>query len=687
MYILDRFIPPKKPSYWTKIIIAAVKKAEICKNDSNNINNITTDLINDYKDKGYLAETFRKLLDLPDLAVILFFCYLYNEKALEGNRPSSIAETNPDCNWFLNADSCFFNVRATGKNVSETGNLIDAIKLLAALRVKSIHLAPFFECHYGIIYCQNSFYTINSEIVNMNYLKYGVSSKEQVKFFIDCIHLLGFAVGFDFTPHTCKMSKLCFDRPDLFRWIRTNKNATSLYNEMDINEQYSDTFQIACHKEVSGIANEVKNIFHIKNLEIISDSEISISNMAQASIKQRLLEDGYYPVPPHTWNGIGVPGFAEYKYTQEWPVWRYLDKDGNDVSKEAIGLHTSLYFHKNLTANAIPENVNDIAVNETTINFIKSYLKEIVSYYLFDFIRVDYVDHIFDNVEYRDGKQIPVCETLTPNELLDIINYLKKDLSGLGFQADHMKLDTKLFEQAGFNLILGAEACNSFTRQIISESLERSKSAVTAKQSNCKALYTIDTHDVAHPLFLGKELAEREGKQGFIARLFLARFANVGKNRRPVYEVVGNQDFSTGIHKANIKPQSLFWRSDMGVFYAYHLIEDIYAGLKDKLDTSFIKSFEVSEHSAVWVLEDSQSNTNWICVSPLIQYGECKEEYSTESFTFPLSKEISNYNFWIEYDSLKTYTNTSFCDNLVIDKTDNKICVQVKSLVFALIEL
>ena len=49
----------------------------------------------------------------------------------------------------------------------------------------------------------------------------------------------------------------------------------------------------------------------------------------------------------------------------------------------------------------------------------------------------------------------------------------------------------------------------------------------------------------------------------------MARFLNVGKNRRPKYEVIGNQDLSTGIHRVNNVPESLAWKSDKYVFYNY----------------------------------------------------------------------------------------------------------------------
>ena len=60
-----------------------------------------------------------------------------------------------------------------------------------------------------------------------------------------------YAVGFDVTPHTSQDSVLRLQKPELFRWIKLKQDKTTLFDNMDIDEQYSVEFQNRCQKEVA----------------------------------------------------------------------------------------------------------------------------------------------------------------------------------------------------------------------------------------------------------------------------------------------------------------------------------------------------------------------------------------------------------------------------------------------------
>lgn len=107
----------------------------------------------------------------------------------------------------------------------------------------------------------------------------------------------------------------------------------------------------------------------------------------------------------------------------------------------------------------------------------------------------------------------------------------------------------------------------------------------------------------------------------------MARFLNVGKNRRPKYEVIGNQDLSTGIHRVNNVPESLAWKSDKYVFYNYHLLEDLYLELKSALDNCVIIDYEVNEYYATWTLENILLQKKWLCIIPVLFNTNHMEEY------------------------------------------------------------
>lgn len=225
------------PDYWRKIVSYSIEKDASQEENSTNLQMITKEIVKEYSKKGYISSfTLKELLMLPNSTLILFYVYLYHQKKLKNERPKSIAEVNNNTTWLLKSDYCYFNIRALGETISETGNIINAVKVLPSLRVSGIHLAPFFECDYGIVYCQESYYRINPEIVNRFYEDKGVTPLEQMLFLIDCIHLLGKAAGFDVTPHTSRLSKLRLDRPELFRWVRLNQEKDGLYGGMLIDD-------------------------------------------------------------------------------------------------------------------------------------------------------------------------------------------------------------------------------------------------------------------------------------------------------------------------------------------------------------------------------------------------------------------------------------------------------------------
>lgn len=578
-------------------------------------------LFEEYKRNHYIkSKTLKELLLLSNCTSVLFYARLYQEQYGLGERPSQIIKEKQNASWMFERDYCFVNIRATAIDTADTGNMIDAVKLLPGLRVSGIHIAPFFACDYGIIYCQNSFYQINKEIVHKELFDAGVNAIEQMKFYIDCCHLLDMAVGFDMTPHTSWKSPLRLDHPECYRWVRLNEDRTSLYEDMSIDEQYKDSFQKICQKNILSIANELKVEYKIEKFDVSEYSQ-EAERIAQIG-NQKLREKGYFSVPPQTWNGVGVPSYKKYSYGADMPIWDYRDSKGQDQGQHAIWLHSCFYLHKGMRANRMPDvigqhkNAEKVIFNEDTRQFLISYISEIVEQYQFDFVRLDYVDHIFNVQETKDG-QLPVSETLTPDELKNMIDSLRQKWPGLGFQADHLGKDGVKFGKAGFNIITGEEVGRQFNIENERDIFDYLMDSEKIGNNQCRPNWAIDTHDMAHPLFFGKELALREGRVGMLARFFVSRFGNVGPYRRPKYEVIGNQVLASGIHRANNRPESLAWTEDLVVFNGYHQIEDLYDALKDELKDCRIVSYEIGLKNVVFTLEYLHRNAFFIGIVPI----------------------------------------------------------------------
>ncbi|WP_143315914.1 hypothetical protein [Clostridium sp. HBUAS56017] len=612
------------PIYWRKVVYAAAKKTECTERSMDDYLKIVEAFVQEYQSRDCIrSKILTEMLDLPDIVIILFYVSMYNKLKLENRELFHIAKMRKNIKWMMESDFCFVNIRALGKDVAETGNIIDAVKVIPSLRVNGIHLAPFFECSHGIVYCQDSFYRINEEIVNLYYLRENVEPIEQMKFLIDCIHILNKSVGFDVTPHTSWNSKLRLDRPELFRWVRLNKSKNDLYDNMTIDSQYEDKCQKVFKEDISKIVNEIKDKYSVKRLDEV-DSNLELCKEATQKINKELQNEGYFTVPPHTWNGVGVPDFKKYAENIHMPIWSYLDINGDDQGQHAIWLHSSLYIHKGMYGNQLPAQISgdtkkdEVQRNEEVILFFNQYLTEVVERYNFDFIRMDYIDHIFDNIIKVKGEEIPLSEMFTPAEIKEVITNLRKEYPGLGLQADHLGYDAKIFETVGFNLITGSEVGLSIDRWHLNEIFENLIKQEKIQGDICRATFAIDTHDMAHPLFLGKEIAHREGKIGIIARLFISRFGNVGLYRRPKYEVIGNQDLSYGIHSANNKAESLVWGSNKVVYNAYHDIEDIYADLKEVLKESSMTEYYISNKHVGWQIYNKKKRKRFIAVIPVV---------------------------------------------------------------------
>jgi hypothetical protein len=98
-------------------------------------------LFQEYLANGCIKQRLlREALAWEDLAGILFYNKLYTHLYTNGRRPPSPVAHEPDPSWMIHTDFCFVNVRATAKLPHETGNFLDATRLLPLLRVHAIHL-------------------------------------------------------------------------------------------------------------------------------------------------------------------------------------------------------------------------------------------------------------------------------------------------------------------------------------------------------------------------------------------------------------------------------------------------------------------------------------------------------------------------------------------------------------------
>jgi len=612
------------PPHWARLSRVAAGIARHTRGLGSRAEAESARLVATLLDRGALPDLLlREAVGLDEVTGIMLFNRLYRARGLDGCRPPSPVASEPDPTWMSRVGYCFVNVRATARLESQTGSFLSASRLLPCLRARAIHLAPFFESVFGVIYAQDSFTCISRDVVHQGYEALGVSRADQLQYFIDCCHLLGKAVGFDLTAHTCGFSRPSLDRPEVFRWLRFAEDCSGLVDGMTIDEQYSEAIQARFADHIRSLTAEICAAYNLPCLECEGHDPARVAAVHEI-VKTAVRSFGYYPVVPHTWNGIGLPGLKGYDQRGDYPIWDYRDAEGVDQSAHGIGMHAALRLHTNLRANASPH--LDPIERETwrsepvpeTLDFMEQLFARMHCQHGFDFLRIDYVDHIFESAIEVDGREVVLCEQPSPRQLAELAARARRIFPAAGMLADHVGTDIDRYRCAGFAAILGMEVQWPVDKQQMLGIFHRGHE-LAAHQEHDPGFGTvclpIDTHDMGHPALLGRDLAEREDRAGVLLRHLLARFVTAGVGLRPKYETMGCQDGSTGIFTANNEPRSLAWGEDRLALAAYHLIEDCFEQVRDRwLDGRVVASF-VHEDHCWWRVDSPEHGVSWVVLT------------------------------------------------------------------------
>lgn len=600
------------PDYWNKIEEISIKyKDETSK--TNNYAILMDKLIEEYKVKNYIQKLPFETLQIPDYIIIAFYRNLFLDLDRDVKSPVS---NKSNSNWMFDSDFCFFNVRACGLEENSTGNFIDSVKILPTLRMNAIHIAPFFDCAFGNLYAIDSIDTITDSVVNNKYLALGVTREEQLKFFIDCIHLLNMTAGFDLEPHTSQFSRVVLMHPELFRWIKLNKSKQSLEGGLSQSEILKSEKQKQILQEISSIKDGIFKKYGISSLE---GANIPINKTRECSsiIISKLIEEGYWTIPNHIWNGIGLPEFDRYNFEHNYPIFKYINWDYQDDSQHAFGMTTPYKFYNNLPINKKPEESTKPTINEDAINFFSNIFINMAKQYNFDFVRYDYVDHVFDSV--YGNEKTPLSDRMIPYVVESSINIIRKFKPYIGTIAETFNNDTGLYSSKGFDLLLGANSLMDITSHHLNYIFETNKK-IKDYNNNPEAkkgsvLFTIDIHDSAHPLIWQKTPAERKGINGMKLRFFVSRFLlGIGKYKRPKYECIGNQDMTSGLYKANNVGKSIKWENNNEFNDIYHNIENLYIEFQNITTEGNIEEYLINDSWAYWFIDNYNKTQRLLCI-------------------------------------------------------------------------
>lgn len=587
-------------------------------------------LAEELRARGALRMTPSCALTLPDLTMATF----YRTLAADGRLAPAA-----DPSWMLASDFAFVNIRACSPDAERTGRVTDALKIIPTMRVSAIHLAPFFDCTLDNLYAVDSVRVVSDTVLDPALSAAGLDGDDQIRLLVDAIHTLGWRVGFDLEPHTSNFSRIALSHPRCFRWLRLSPDRQHLFGGLTQEEMLLPKAQAKLVKEVSKIVAAACKAHGLRELEDLSRGPGPV-RACHDELVQALIREGYWTLPSHTWSGAGLPRFDHYVTSglDAYPDYVYLNAAGEDQREHAFGMLSPFKLFDNLPINAEPTADNPPVPVPETIALLNGIFPDVQQRYGFDFVRLDYVDHVFDST--LDGVwTLPVSDRLAPQTLEDLLSASRAARPETGAMAERMGVDVEDYGALGFDLLLGSDVLTTMHDDYVGFLLELQRElddqsevhprtltrqaprpdgqSAAVLRGRCSVLAAVDTHDSGHPLFWTKPLSDVVGADGLHLRHFLARFSTCGTRRRPKYEVMGNQDLSAGLYEANNKRVSLAWADDKAYNARYHALEDVYEWVRPLLaDARMGLSYiDREDHWAAWFLEGE--NQRLLCLAAL----------------------------------------------------------------------
>lgn len=553
-------------------------------------------LAQEFLQNGYLRQTCTAMLDLSDATIIAFYAQISQQ------RPATSPVANcPNSDWMVDADFCFFNIRATGRG-AEYGNFITAAKLLPVIRANAIHLGPFTDYDHHVIYAVRSVKTIDRRMVHPTI---GIGAEDQLRAFVQACHLLGKTAGFDLEPHMTQFAKPVMLHPELFRWLRVPDGKPDMPLPMPMEEVLSEAYQQKMIDEVRAIVTGGLATAGLRDLEAEAGDDQAMLDHKQKvyyGLIRTLIDRGYWTIPSQSWAGQGVPTYAGYFRDKGYPRWDYRSPSGDDLYHLAFHALTPIKFYTGM----LPNRANPAAeIYEPGV----AYFCEIFDYWRdefdFDFVRHDSADHIFDST-YEGDPAKPASDRPTPAILARLVQQTRRDKPYIGNLAERMGNELEEYAGIGYDLILGSDMFHHIDKGLLEKCFhlaERHQKLNASRPTRAAITFAVDTHDTGNAGLLGASLIEIAGFDGMRLRHFISRFLGAGTARRPKYEVMGAQDLSHGLFPSNIRDINLTWVGDTAYAEHYHTLEDIYEAYRAILAAGEVVRHWVNDTLAWWVIQ------------------------------------------------------------------------------------
>jgi hypothetical protein len=553
-----------------------------------------------------LTRTQTSLLRMPNAAAAALMASL-ERRVAEGRAtlPDPRRRTG-DPSWMTRSDFCYLSVRACAHD-GAAGSFIQAAKLLPAIAADAIHLAPFHPIHFDVVYAPESPSVVDPALADPVLMAAGLGPEAQLRAFIRACRLLGKAVGYDLLPYAAQFARVALERPGLFRWIHLDDKRAGLTG-MDTGKPYGRREREEAADIVAGICAAAKDDYGIssfKRAEGDDEGTTAAKDRAYFTAIRMCIENGLWQVPCHAWNGAGAPAFSGYDHAADYPVFAYRNDRGEDVSAEAYGVSSPYAFYDGLLPNTLADPESPPAPNDDAIDYFASIFPNLTAAYGFDFVRMDAVDRLLWSSLDPEGT-LPVSDGLTPLVVRKTLAAARQAQPGTGALAARYGTEVDEFARDGFDVLMGADMMRRIDAPLLREAFslydrleERHADPARHRATVC---FAVDAHETSSPRQWGAAMAAVMGPMRMGLRHATARFLSIGGGRRPLYEVMGFQDLSTGLYESSLASRGLQWNDNTAFAAAYAATEGLYRRLRPFLDTAAISARYVCETYAWWII-------------------------------------------------------------------------------------
>ncbi len=554
------------------------------------------------------GRTQSSLLRLPDAVIALFYAGLEAARS-----PRRACREEPDSSWMLRSDFCYVSVRASGHD-DRPGSFLQAAKLLPGTAASAIHLAPFHPVHFDVVYAPENQSTVDPSLADPALAAAGIGPEDQLRAFSLACRLLGKAVGYDLLPHIAQFGRTVVERPSLFRWVQLDPARRSISCEDPVTPyRREDRLRIAALVEdLVGAIKEDYGLSTFKREEGDLGAQEEVKDRAYFAAIRQCIDRGLWPVLSQAWNGVGIPAFLRYERGGDFPVFSYRDAAGADVGADSYGVVAPYAFYDGVPPNSLPEEGCPPSLNREAVDYWSGIYSRWRDGYGFDFVRYDSLDHVLDSVT-DDADRLPVSDRPTPEVLAAATAASRSGGAGAtGALAERMGAEFAEYADMGFDLVLGSDWLRRIDAPLMRDSFalyDRLAARASVPGSRpASVCFAVDCHDAGDSRFWGSSLAAVMGPERMSLRHMVARFCSVGPGRRPLYEVMGFQDLSTGLYASTISARGMDWADDRAAAARYASIERSWARLRPFLESAAIVDRRVEDRFAWWLVADPGRN-------------------------------------------------------------------------------